>query len=133
MLRNPLGVPGETAEPAAIVKAAHEYVEAIQRKARSIKSAKERTAMQMELGCAWGEQLRRALGWQWASVKTANGQDAGLALISPDCALAHYPFAFVGAHLGAKAKDNTLLLLFNMLVAGKEPAAVKAGSYTTVM
>ncbi len=123
----------ETAEPAAIVKVAHAYVEAIQRKARSIKSAKERTMMQMELGCAWGEQLRRALGWQWASVKTAKGQDAGLALISPDCALAHYPFAFVGAHLAAKAKENTLLLLFNMLVAGKEPAAVKAGSYTTVM
>lgn len=123
----------ETAEPAAIVKAAHEYVEAIQRKARSIKSAKERTMMQMELGCAWGEQLRRALGWQWASVKTANGQDAGLALISPDCALAHYPFAFVNTHLGAKAKENTFLLLYQMLIADKWPPGAKAGSYTTVM
>lgn len=123
----------ETAEPAAIVKAAHEYVEAIQRKARSIRSAKERTMMQMELGCAWGEQLRRALGWQWASVKTANGQDAGLALISPDGALAHYPFAFVNTHLGAKAKENTFLLLYHMLVEGKGPPGAKAGSYTTVM
>jgi hypothetical protein len=84
---------------------------------------KARTVARMELGCAWGEQLHRALGWQWARL----GQ--GVALVSPDRALAHDPFAFVGAVLGGER--NTLQLLFNMLADGQTPPA-KARSYTSI-
>ncbi len=89
----------------------------------------KRTTVQMELGCAWGEQLHRAFGWQWARVALPAG--GGLALVSPDRALAHYPFDAVAPWLKRRAGSPTLLLLFNMIADGNVPPALP-GALTTV-
>ncbi len=118
-----LGLEGEP-RPEEVVDRVHRAVDAIQSGATKLKK-NERTAAQMELGCAWGEQLHRALGWQWASVA------GGLALVSRDRAVAHHPFAFVGRLIAPRARGNTVALLFNMLAAGQLPPS-KPGSYTPV-
>lgn len=91
--------------------------------------ARDRSTVQMELGCAWGEQLHRAFGWQWARVVLPAG--GGLALVSPDRALAHYPFDAVAPWLKRRAGSPTLLLLFHMIAEGNVPAA-PGGALATV-
>lgn len=86
-------------------------------------TAKTRGIAAMELGCAWGEQLRRTLGWQWAYVHYEGGK--GIALVSPDLALCHYPLAMLQAHIAPKRKENTLALLFNMATSGDLPKSKK--------
>ena len=81
--------------------------------------------VKMELGCAWGEQLHRALGWQWAEIERAIG------LVSPTRAHCHFPFAFVDRLIARGAHSNTMALLFNMLADGVTPPG-KKGSYTPV-
>ncbi len=51
---------------AAVVDGLVRYITEVQR-GKIVVSKKERTTVQMELGCAWGEQLHRALSWQWAN------------------------------------------------------------------
>jgi hypothetical protein len=82
----------------------------------------------MELGCCWGEQLHRALSWQWANVLFDGG--SAIALVSTDRAFAHYPFMSIDRALKKGAK-NTLPLLFAMLAAGNTPPS-SAEAYTTL-
>lgn len=116
-----LGLAGEP-RPEDVVDHVHRHVDAI--RTRKL-SAADRTIAQMEIGAAWGEQLHRALGWQWAKLA------AGIALVSPDRAHAHYPFAVVGELLAKTGRRNTLALLFAMLAVGETPGGA-AGSYTPV-
>lgn len=104
-----------TAAPEVVVSAVHAAIDALAKDKPRGKKAK--TTAQMELGCAWGEQLHRALGWQWAALPE------GIALVSPDRAHAHYPFAFVGRLLSARS--NTMMLLFDMLAEGDLPKSKK--------
>jgi hypothetical protein len=86
-------------------------------------TAKTRATAAMELGCAWGEQLRRTLSWQWGYVHFEGGK--GIALVSPDRTHCHFPLAMLQKHLAPKQQGNTLALLFNMATAAKLPAAEK--------
>jgi hypothetical protein len=116
--------------PEEVVERAWNYIEDVQRGKTKI-AAKERTTAQMELGSAWGEQLHRALGWQWAKVSTKDGK-GGLAVISKDRALAHYPFVFMGQLIAKGATHNTVLSLFNMIADGNVPKSAR-DTYTTLM
>lgn len=86
-------------------------------------TAKTRATAAMELGCAWGEQLRRTLSWQWGYVHFEGGK--GIALVSPDRTHCHFPLAMMQRHLAPKQQGNTLALWFNMATAAKLPAAEK--------
>ncbi|MCE9577187.1 MAG: hypothetical protein K8W52_28825 [Deltaproteobacteria bacterium] len=116
------------AAPELVVAAIHAYIAELQSGAR--KPTGKPLAMRMELGCAWGEQLHRALGWQWAHVH-ADGAEPAIALISPDAAIAHLPFALITAQAARRARQNTCLLLFNMLADGQTPPS-KPGDYVAV-
>jgi hypothetical protein len=115
-----VGCAEENPSPADVVEGIFRYVGEVQSGARKL-AGKAKTAAQMELGCAFGEQLRRVLGWQWADVRFEGGH--GLALLSPDRAHAHFPFAFIGERLKKGGRRNTIALLFNMLTAGPPPPA----------
>ncbi len=116
------------APPEVVVAAIHADLAALQAGTRKLTG--KAVTMRMELGCAWGEQLHRALGWQWAHVHADDGAPA-IALISPDAAIAHFPFALITAQAARRARQNTCLLLFNMLAEGQTPPA-KPGAYVAV-
>ena len=122
-----LGV-GVDAPPDEVVELLQAHLAAVA-SGKSKLGARQRTTVQMELGCAWGEQLHRAFGWQWARVAVPAG--GGLALVSPDRALAHYPFDAVAPWLKRRAGSPALLLLFNMIAEGNVPPAPE-GALTTL-
>jgi hypothetical protein len=117
----------EDARPEDVVTALHAFVGEVQAKTRKL--AKKKPAV-MALGCAFGEQVHRALGWQWASVRAPDG--GGVALVAPDRAAALYPFALVERLVAPRAKENTLALTFEMLAAGELPPGARAGAYAAI-
>jgi hypothetical protein len=86
----------------------------------------------LPLGCLWGLQLVRQFGWEWANVTLHDHGDVkAMGLFSPDRSLAIYPFYFLFGCLENQA-PVTILLAFNMLVAGKIPP-LPSGGYENAM
>lgn len=71
----------------------------------------------MRLGVLFGEQIVRRCGWAW---KHVNGQ---VAVVAPDAAYAVYPLHYMDA-LAQDRGEPTLVLFYNMVVAGKLPSPV---------
>ncbi len=117
-----------SARPDEVVSAMHRFVTEVQ--ARRVKLGPKKKRTVMALGCALGEQVHRALGWQWALVRTPDG--GGVAIVPPDGAVAFYPLAFVERQLTPGGKHNAIALQFNMLVAGSLPPGAAAGAYAAV-
>lgn len=86
----------------------------------------ELTDEALALGCFWGDQLRRSLGWSW--VILASESDELHALVSPDRRFAVLPMQYIHGILRDRETDNTVSLLFDMLLAGRLPEA-EPGSY----
>lgn len=85
------------------------------------------------LGSLWGEQLVRQFGWQWAKVTFHDhGNSIAFGVFSPDRSLAIYPLEFMLGCLRDPGVDVTVMLSFNMLLAGTIPA-MKEKSYTNLM
>jgi hypothetical protein len=68
------------------------------------------------LGSVWGNQLVRRFGWEWVCLQQ-DGQDL-YAVVSQDRSIAVYPTYFIKACLDDPRVDCTVMLAFNMLVAG---------------
>ena len=72
------------------------------------------------LGCLWAEQVCRALNWSWVFLSQGDKEDC--AICPADRRFAILPISFMSSKLESEATDNTVVLLFNMLVAGNTPA-----------
>jgi hypothetical protein len=86
-------------------------------------------------GSLWGEQLVKQFGWQWAKVTFHDYNDSvAYGVFSPDRSLAIYPLQFMLGCLQNPAVDVTVMLSFNMLVAGHmDVPKLEEKSYTNVM
>ncbi|MDQ3298128.1 MAG: hypothetical protein M3619_16185 [Myxococcota bacterium] len=70
----------------------------------------------LALGCVLGEQLHRAFGWSWGTVRrTTPG------LFSPNRAHTHIAFMLTQRVAKEGAKANTIALFFNMVADGNLP------------
>jgi len=114
--------------PEAVVNRVFAAVAKIQAGGEKL-TKKTRDTAAMELGCAWGEQLRRTLSWQWAYIHYDGGK--GIGLVSRDLAHCHFPLAMIQLHIAPKRKENTIALFFNMATAGDLPKS-KKGALTSV-
>lgn len=86
----------------------------------------------LPLGSLWGRQLAHQFGWEWSAVVFHDRGDAkAIGVSNGDRSLIIYPWHFVLGCLENKA-PVTILLSFNMLLAGKIPAQ-KSGGYVNVM
>ncbi len=97
-----------------VVDKLHRYVDTI-RDGTVGKLGNKLGVVQLELACAFAEQLHRALAWQWTLIPEAVG------IASPDGAYAVHllpMFARIACKDGA---SNTIGLLFNMIVANNLP------------
>ena len=70
-----------------------------------------------QLGCVWGELLRRKAGWEWAVASV--GPDESFAIYSPKREFVILPVALMFNQLAMYAP--MALLIYNMVAAGKLP------------
>jgi hypothetical protein len=122
-----------SADPEAIVEAVDAFVFAWQCGTRPSKNAFDPDDVPFAIGSLWGQQIVRKFGWHWKSVTFhEHGNTSAPGVLSPDRALAIYPIHFVLGCLKDSNVDTTIMLSYNMLVAGQMNGA-SAGAYTNVM
>jgi hypothetical protein len=132
-----LGVLGDqyaNAKPEEVVKAIDQFAYRWQKGDRPrpdvIEDAED---VRLLFGSLWGEQLVKQFGWQWARITFHDYDDAvAFGVFSPDRSLAIYPLEFMLGCLRDADVDVTVMLSFNMLLAGSVPT-MKKKSYTNVM
>ncbi len=91
-------------------------------RARKRVAAAEKKQLAIQLGCLWGDTLRRENQWEWCVVHPDPGRTV-YAVCHPSRSHAVDPIAFVHRILSSKRNANTSALLFNMIVAGDLPEA----------
>jgi hypothetical protein len=114
-----------TAEPERVARAIAEYVED-NRPPEGDRIVEEA----VELGVLWAEQLLRITGWEWVELRETN-TNTQYAIVSRDRALVLFPTALFLELLGDTDRDNTTLLLFNMIRCGNVPEA-EPGEYQVI-
>lgn len=119
---------GPDATPEAVVSAIHVYTGEVQAKTRKLGRQKQRIVM--ALGCAYGEQVHRALGWQWADVRTPAG--GGIALVNADRSVAFYALYLIERLLEPGQTFNSVALGFNMVADGALPPGSAPGAYAAL-
>lgn len=102
-------------DPAERVRAMMELVDAT----NAGKAAAE--GLDLALACAWGEEIRAAAGLRWVDVRWPGGNS--IALVPDDRRYVLRPLPYFKRMLSGPSVDNTVLLLFNMVVAGNVPRA----------
>jgi len=103
-------------------------VEAINKFADSLlaSDAEVDTELATQLAVLWGHQICRRLGWEWVKL-TVQG-DMWYGIVSRRREYAIFPLIYMREVLAERSKDNTILLIYNMLKAGKFSPA-EAGDY----
>ena len=90
------------------------------------------TERALPLGSLWGAQMVRQFGWEWAGITRHDQGDAqAVGVFDGRRTLAIFPFEFVFGCLESGSYP-TILLAFNMLLAGKIPE-LEAGGYMNLM
>ncbi|MFT3869681.1 MAG: hypothetical protein QM715_14600 [Nibricoccus sp.] len=86
----------------------------------------------MPLGSLWGTQMVRQFGWEWTTItENEEGGTKGIGVFDKKRSIGLYPFHFVFGCLETNSYP-TILLAFNMLLAGKIPE-MQAGEYINLM
>jgi hypothetical protein len=79
-------------------------------------------------GALWGEQVNRALGWEWVWLTEADDQQYEYyAVVSPGREYYISAFFLLAHYVIGVKEDDTSVLLFNMLKAGNLPASRPRG------
>jgi hypothetical protein len=115
----------ETAPPKTVVEKIHTFIDDVVNGRRAIADPDEENAP-LALGVLLGQQFARELGWAWAHVRLDGW--ASIGVIDPEGRWIVTPLATVKDALARKPRGNTVLLGFNMLVAGNAPPS-EAGKY----
>ncbi len=113
-----LSVPIDT-EPLKIIESLNEFVaNPPKRRSKKVDNWGDRA---LPLGALWGAQMQRQFGWEWASVIHHDHNDAKfISVFDQTRSLGIYPFHYIFGCLENNVYP-TILLAFNMLVAGKIP------------
>jgi hypothetical protein len=114
--------------PKAIAAAITEYVDAIHAGKKKL-SSKAFADQALMLACAWGTAVCDELGYEWVNVRWPDGNSIGI--VPKKRQFAIYPLPYVRRIMDDRDADNTILLLFNMLVAGNVPKSAP-NAYVTL-
>jgi hypothetical protein len=82
------------------------------------------------IGCLWGQTVCDRLGWEWAVVRLGPEWE-GFGVVSPNRSHVVFPLQYVRQLLADLNRDQTSLLLYNMLKAGSLPPA-EPGAYQVI-
>ncbi|MGB7746917.1 MAG: hypothetical protein WBN75_06480 [Verrucomicrobiia bacterium] len=70
-----------------------------------------------QLGVLWGHQICCRLGWEWVELTIQD--DMWYGIVSRRREYAIFPLILMREVLAERSKENTILLIYNMLKAGK--------------
>lgn len=121
-------LPEDLDDSAAVVRTLRGFVDQVHGGMELPKPYGEPAQAAVVLGMLWGDEVRRAFGWDWVFLEDDRGRETW-GVVSPDRSYACYPHLFIGGKLMNPNSDNTILLLFNMMGAGNLPAS-SPGRYT---
>jgi hypothetical protein len=82
------------------------------------------------MGCLWGQTLCDGCGWEWASVSLGSEWE-NYGVVSPNRSHVVFPLQFARELLRDPERDQTSLLLHNMVKAANLPPA-DPGSYQVI-
>jgi hypothetical protein len=82
------------------------------------------------LGCLWGQTVCDRLGWEWAAVSLEPGSEF-YGIVSPSRSHVVFPLHYLQDLLSDPDRDQTSLLVYNMLKAGNLPPSAP-GEYTVL-
>lgn len=102
-----------------VVDVLHATIAAIQTGERELPAGKAAGTQRLALACVLADALCRGLGWSWASV----GEAGRAAVVSPTGTHGVVPLTPIARLAKKGAGENTIKLMFNMLVAGSVPPA----------
>ena len=125
-----LKVNPKAASTAAVQKAIYNAIDEIIRSRKRL-TTKLETDLALNLGCLWGETVRRTLRWQWCYAKVDGTEFFAIASRDRSHVVAPMPFIMEQLRKRGASCDNTSLLLFNMLKGNSFPKA-EPGSYVTI-
>lgn len=83
------------------------------------------------LGYLWGNQLVRQFGWVWVCLQEERQGEAH-SVVTVDRSLVIHPTRFIKACLEDPRADCTIMLAYNMMLAG-EMSGMPANGYENVM
>ena len=135
-----LGLADAQAEPEIILRAVEDFVDRWQAERRNLNPLKKLLsrspapnpiATSLGLGFLWGNQLVRRFGWMWTCLHEA-GQGEAYSVVTVDRSVVVHPTHFVKACLDDPRADCTIMLAYNMLVAGKV-SGMPAQGYENLM
>jgi len=135
-----LGLADPQAQPEVILQAIEDFVDRWQAEKRSANPLKKLlsrgpapnpVATSLGLGFLWGNQLVRRFGWVWTCVQK-DGQGEAYSVVTVDRSIAVFPTHFIKACLEDPRADCTIMLAFNMLVAG-QVSGMPAQGYENLM
>lgn len=135
-----LGLTDPTASPETILQAVEDFIDHWQAERRSVNPLKKLfsrgpapnpAATALGLGYVWGNQMVRQLGWVWTRLNK-EGQGEAYSVVTADRSIAIHPTHFVKACLEDPHADCTIMLAYNMLVAGKV-SGMPANGYENLM
>ena len=75
------------------------------------------TEVVTQLGVLWGHQICRRLGWDWVELTIQD--DMWYGIVSRQREYAIFPLIYMREVLAERSKESTILLIYNMLKAGK--------------
>jgi hypothetical protein len=135
-----LGLTQPNMPPVDICQAIEDFIERWQeerRKPNPLKKLLSRApapnplATSLGLGYLWGNQLVRQFGWAWTCLHK-EGQGEAHSVVTADRSLVIHPTHFIKACLADPRADCTIMLVYNMLLAG-EVSGMPANGYENVM
>jgi hypothetical protein len=74
------------------------------------------------VGCVWAQAVCDRLGWEWVVVSVEPEYDE-LGIVTPSRSHVVFPVVYARGLLGDPEREQTSLLLYNMLKAGSLPPA----------
>jgi hypothetical protein len=117
-----LKLDASVADPDHIVRVISEHIDTLLG-ARPKKVGEEAITL---LACLWGIQICRRLEWEWVELIVQG--DLWYGIVSPNREYTIFPFVYMRDVLTNDGKENTALLVYNMLITDKFTPA-DAGSY----
>jgi hypothetical protein len=111
-----------SASPDQVQQWVYETVNALRAKPPAETHEDGRSMTAISLGCLWGQAVCDRLGWEWAAISLEPGSEF-YGVVSPSRSHVIFPLHYMQELLGDPERDQTSLLLYNMLKAGSLPPA----------
>src|SRR5262245_57977040 len=115
------GDDADAASPDRIQQWIYETVNALRAEPREV-TEDGRTQTALNLGCLWGQAVCDQLGWEWAAVSVEPGSEF-FGVVTPSRSHVIFPLHYMEELLSDAERDQTSLLLYNMLKAADLPPA----------